>query len=338
MRAKPRDSGRNAQARRILSILRELNRAGSFSLAQLAQRFGTNERTIRRDLEALQEVGFPIVADAAMDGRRKRWKLDAGLHARRLNSLVDQEQYLALRFAMGQGGATSSDASVFGALEDLHQKIEKAIGPRGRAQLRAIDQAFLSYDKHAYRQAAPDVLWLLVTAIGERRLCQVTYAGAQHAGRARTFIVLPLRVFAHQGAAHLMCHVPKHQSYLSLNLQRMKSVKTLEQCSEVPADFDPERLENAAFGVHVGGEPTRYVLRFAREVATYIRERIWHPSQELCELPGGGVELRFSCGASWEVSAWVASWRHWVEALEPVALRGELRALGKLLRQRYARP
>jgi proteasome accessory factor B len=66
-------------------------------------------------------------------------------------------------------------------------------------------------------------------------------------------------------------------------------------------------------------------------VADYIRERTWHPSQQLTELTEGRVELSFSCGQSWEVSAWVASCRHWVEVLEPKGLRRELCELGEAL-------
>jgi predicted DNA-binding transcriptional regulator YafY len=243
---------------------------------------------------------------------------------------------MALRLAMDQGGPVRNDTTIFSALEELHEKIEEAIGPRGRAQLRALDNAFLSYEKFAYRRAAPDVMRLLVGAIVERRLSRVTYRAALHQGREKTFVVLPLRIFVHAGASHLLCHVPKHDNYIPLNLQRLSKVEVLDDAGKIPSDFDPELLEKSAFGIHQGSAPVRYVLRFDAEVAVYIRERLWHPNQELVELPGGDLELRFTCGASWEVSAWVASWRHWVHVLEPTELQAELSELGDVLTRRYA--
>jgi len=77
------------------------------------------------------------------------------------------------------------------------------------------------------------------------------------------------------------------------------------------------------------------VLRFNRNAAPYIRERIWHPSQTLKERRGGGVELAFTCPESFEVAAWVASWREWVEARAPGGLRRELRSLGAWLNRAY---
>jgi hypothetical protein len=77
------------------------------------------------------------------------------------------------------------------------------------------------------------------------------------------------------------------------------------------------------------------VLRFRREVAPYIREREWHPSQELRALRGGGVELTFTCGEYFEVTSWVASWRHYVEVLKPDSLVAELAELGRWLVSEY---
>ena len=51
-----------------------------------------------------------------------------------------------------------------------------------------------------------------------------------------------------------------------------------------------ERLSNA-FGIS-SEEPMDVVVRFTEEQAPYIRERIWHPSQELEELEDGRVVLR----------------------------------------------
>jgi len=199
MRSKPRDGGRNAQLRRTLGILQELDRGARASLAQLAERFGTTERTIRRDLIALQEAGFPLSGEDKPDDRRKLWTLDAGAQSRDLRNLLDEGHFLALRVAMGQGGPARSYETVFSALEDLHQKVEKALGKRGRERLRQIDLAFYSYEKQAYREAPRDVLWLLVTAIVERRLCRVTYRKPEPRARDKSYEIQPLRVFAHQG-------------------------------------------------------------------------------------------------------------------------------------------
>ena len=46
-------AGRNAQLVRTLSVPRDLDRLGGVDLYELAERYGTTVRTIRRDLEAI---------------------------------------------------------------------------------------------------------------------------------------------------------------------------------------------------------------------------------------------------------------------------------------------
>lgn len=74
---------RNAEVFRQWKILRtlEASRHGE-SVAALAKQCGVTQRTIWRDVAALQEVGFPLV-DEKRDGHT-RWKMmPHGLKGRR---------------------------------------------------------------------------------------------------------------------------------------------------------------------------------------------------------------------------------------------------------------
>jgi len=332
-KTRARDAGRNAQLVRALQIVTELERAGGLSLQELAENFGTSTRTIRRDLEALQSAGF--LFEAEQPDQRKLWRLERGGRARKLNRLLDKSHFFALRMAMSLGGPLRPGTSAFTALEDLSDKIETALGREGRDQLKAIDRCFYSYEKHAYKDMSRELLWRIVAAIEQQRVCRVTYRRPQPEAQDKQIDVLPLRIFAHQGAAYLMCQFMKHTTLGTLNLQRVRDFVLTREQARAPDDFDPEKMEGLAFGVHTGTTPVTYRLRFDAGVAAYIRERTWHPTQELRELEHGAVELQFTCGESWEVSSWVASWRQHVEVLEPETLRIELRQLGAALLERY---
>ncbi len=325
--------GRNAQLERILGVLRDLDRLDGVDLYELAERHGATVRTMRRDLEALQAAGLPIEEEPG-DGKKKRWRVTFGDKLRQVSGLLDASHYLALKVAMGHGGAGMRTASTFSALEDLSDKIEQAVGAAGRAKLTQIEECFFSLERFAYAKAAPDVYASLMTAIVDRRLCRVTYRAPHHRAPRKTFELLPLKMFVHDGAPYVMAHVARRGLVLTLNLQRLLALKVLPKHAKPPADFDPARLEHAAFGVY-GGPLATFVLRFTPDVAGYIRERIWHPTQQLTELRGGGVQLTFSCGESHEVTKWVASWRQWVEVPSPPSLRRELGTLGTWMVKTY---
>ncbi len=327
--------GRNAQLERVLKIIRDVSRLDGTDVYELAEKYGAAVRTIRRDLEALERLGIPLAREAAPDGKRLRYRLDPRKDkVGGVASLLDANHYLALKVAMSDGGAVARETGLHGTLEDLAEKIEEAVGPKGRAQLEAIERCFLPWDKHAYQRTPKEHLWPLVKAIEARRICWVTYRAISSGSQERRYDVLPLRLFVHDRAVYLLCHF-LGRGVGTLNLHRLSGVEVTEAVGEPPSGFDAEKWAESVFNLYPGEKPMTYVLRFDTVVAPYIRERTWHSSQRLRELRGGGVELRFTCGESFEVTNWVASWREWVEVVKPLTLRREMRLLGARLARRY---
>jgi predicted DNA-binding transcriptional regulator YafY len=67
------------QLKRTLALIRAL-RLGQNTVDQLAVRFGVTTRTIRRDLDALTDVGVPVVreierGDASRFSIGREWRL-----------------------------------------------------------------------------------------------------------------------------------------------------------------------------------------------------------------------------------------------------------------------
>jgi predicted DNA-binding transcriptional regulator YafY len=326
---------RNAQLVRVLRILRDMSRFGGVDIYDLAERYGVTERTIRRDLGALEGAGLPIESEPDPMSSRKRWHIGYKHDLKKLGDLLDASHYLALRVAMGQPGPLGGESLLFGTLEDLSDKIGDALGKRERELLRTIDRCFFDYDKFGYQAEMRDVFWPLLAAMSEGKLCQITYRAARVNASDSSYPILPLKLFSHNRTLYMHAYVPKHDSVITLNLQRLRELTVLDEKVEPPADYDPDALEGAAFGVFTGGEMTRYELRFTATVATYIRERVWHRSQEIIEIEGGGVELSFTCSASPEVRSWIASWCDDVEVVQPESLRQRFAEVGKKMVERY---
>jgi proteasome accessory factor B len=75
-----------------------------------------------------------------------------------------------------------------------------------------------------------------------------------------------------------------------------------------PQRFSLERRLRDSFGVQSGQGEFEVVIRFDEFAADYIREKRWHPSQQLLELPEGGVELRLRLSSLVEIQRWILSW------------------------------
>jgi predicted DNA-binding transcriptional regulator YafY len=334
--ARPISERRDKQLARTLQLIQELARLGDGStLEELAQRHGVDTRTIRRDLAALQVAGFPVVEDEDRDARRKRWRIDLKARENVLTRIIGVGHYLGLRVAMASSTLPPQQWAVHAGLEDLSDRIEKALGLTQRKRLLRIVSAVAPYERAAYLAPPAEVLECLIEAIAEGQVCSIDYLPPLPKARIRTLRVRPLRVFPFHGAMYIHGLLLSHQRVITLHLGRVKKLQLEKERVPVPASYDPAEYDRAAFGVFVGGQSTTYRLRFDPAVAPRVNERRWHPTQVLEPQEDGSVVLTFTCAASPEVEAWVASWRGAVEVLAPSELRESLGAYGRWLMERY---
>jgi len=89
---------------------------------------------------------------------------------------------------------------------------------------------------------------------------------------------------------------------------RIKSVEATGKTFPRPQRFSLEKQLRDSFGVHSGHSEHEIRIHFSEFAADYIREKRWHPSQELRELPDGRLELRLKLSSLDEVQRWILGW------------------------------
>ncbi|HRY50040.1 MAG TPA: WYL domain-containing transcriptional regulator [Candidatus Paceibacterota bacterium] len=102
------------------------------------------------------------------------------------------------------------------------------------------------------------------------------------------------------------CHL--RQDIRTFVPSRIVTVRKTGKVFHRPRSFSLDKLLEHSFGVHAGRQVHDVVIEFLPEVADYIREKRWHPSQVLRELPSGGIELRLKLSSLSEVQRWVLCW------------------------------
>ncbi|MFC8390561.1 MULTISPECIES: YafY family protein [unclassified Streptomyces] len=88
---------------RLLSLLSLLQARRDWPGALLAERLGVSPRTVRRDVDRLRELGYPVAAFKGPDGG---YRLDAGTRLPPL--LFDDEQAVALAVALRTAATTGA--------------------------------------------------------------------------------------------------------------------------------------------------------------------------------------------------------------------------------------
>jgi predicted DNA-binding transcriptional regulator YafY len=121
---------------RLLSLLSLLQMHRDWSGAQLADRLGVTTRTVRRDVERLRELGYPVHAAQGTAG----YQLGAGASLPPL--LLDDDEAVAVAVGL----RTAANSSV-GGIEEISlralTKLEQVLPSRLRHRLQTLQQAMI---------------------------------------------------------------------------------------------------------------------------------------------------------------------------------------------------
>jgi predicted DNA-binding transcriptional regulator YafY len=129
-------------------------------------------------------------------------------------------------------------------------------------------------------------------------------------------VVEPYRVAYAQGGLYLQAFVPEYRELRTFAAQRIEQAVALEESfnpiADAPSDVFPHSL--GAFS----GTPEIVVIEFSAAEAPYVREREWHPSQVIEELPDGRIRLTLNVVIDWELQAWVMGFGPAAKVIQPV--------------------
>src|SRR5438132_9671424 len=134
---------RNAEVIRQWTILREIERARvGVTIDELASLCGVTTRTIRRDLQALEESGFPLFDDRSQDDGRTRWAIN-GQAFRTVSAGLTLSELCALYFSRTLFEALSG-SPFRDDLETAFAKMTSALAPHMRQFLDQLPRVLAS--------------------------------------------------------------------------------------------------------------------------------------------------------------------------------------------------
>ncbi len=103
-------------------------------------------------------------------------------------------------------------------------------------------------------------------------------------------------------------------------VDRIQALKRLETTFERKPDFNAKDHLEMIFQHEVGGVPVPVQIWFDAKTAPYIRERRWHPTQELTEHLDGAVTLGMTVRGLNDIKRWVLGYGKGARVLEPPEL------------------
>jgi predicted DNA-binding transcriptional regulator YafY len=117
-------------------------------------------------------------------------------------------------------------------------------------------------------------------------------------------------------------------------VERIKELNVLKEVFSVPSAFSVEDYMKDSFGV-IHDEKVTVVVRFDKDVAGYIMEKVWHPSQKIVIHRDGGITVTLTVAGTAEVKNWVLSYGQHAQIKEPAPLREEIKKALSLALKNY---
>ncbi len=156
---------------RALQLLSLLQTHRRWSGAELAERLEVTERTVRRDVDRLRHLGYPVDASPGIDGG---YRLAAGSHLPPL--LFDDDEAVAVAVGMRAAAGAAIDGIEDTSVRAL-AKIEQVLPDRLRRRVSALNASVVSLGgDHADRAVVdPDALGVLASACRDHEEVRFDY-------------------------------------------------------------------------------------------------------------------------------------------------------------------
>ena len=318
----PNKSDKNAMFRqwRVLNIV-SLHEDG-ITVKDLATQFSASQRTIQRDLELLQSVGFPLDASTGAHGR-KRWRCSAGLIPTiNLNLTEAAAIYLGRKLMEPLAGT-----DLWVGAQEAFQKFECAFDERTHKYLDKLAQEF-----HITRFGTGDysnyseIIDTLMMAIEDRKVVTLAYQSQQTTEPAERD-VHPYQLIYHLGNLYLVAWAVEHGEFRNYKVDRISNAQVdLKSLPFVPVPFELDQYLVGSFGIYRGKrKPTKVQVLFQPSVVRYVEEKHWHESERLTRQPDGTLLAEFVLTSFGEVKSWVLGFGPQARVLEPAELIQQIR-------------
>ena len=308
----------------MLRIHDELRRNTLPNCTKLCKLLEVSRKTVVRDIAFMRDrLDLPIEFDLAIQSYRYTHPVSSFPTVN-----VTEGELLALlvaRRALEQYQGTPFHRQLEVAFEKLAGGLKERISFSPADELGSV-----SFKNIGLGKADLTVFNALSAAVLRQREVEFDYRKPGESKTARRRLQ-PYHLSHRENLWYLVGQDTERAGMRTFALPRITAVRILNREFSRPPGFSPEQFFSSALGVMVGTGNHTVKVRFAPEVADRVRERIWHETQQIADLPDGGIELAVKLGALAEVERWILGWGPQAEVIGPPELRQRLAKAAKQL-------
>src|SRR5688572_23142679 len=263
---------------RMLRIHEELRRGAYTNCTTLAESLEVSRKTVARDIAFMRDrLELPIEFSSQFNAYRYTRPVSAFPTVQ-----ISEGELMALlvaRKALEQYRGTPFHRQLEVSFEKLTGGLKDRISFSPADELRSV-----SFKNVGLGKADMAVFNALSGATLRQHEVEFDYRkpGESKTVRRR---VQPYHLAHRENLWYLVGFDSERRALRTFALPRISNPAVLKSHFVRPADFSPEKFFANALGVLGGERDHRVVIRFSAAVADRVREREWHESQEMRDLP-----------------------------------------------------
>ncbi|MEI5099427.1 WYL domain-containing protein [Streptomyces sp. PmtG] len=311
---------------RLLQLLSLLQTPREWPGGELADRLGVSRRTVRRDVDRLRELGYPVRASQGASGG---YRLVAGKAMPPL--VLDDEEAVAIAVGLRAGAGHAVEGVEEASVRAL-AKLEQVLPSRLRHRVSALGAATMSLTSGDGARIAPETLTVMASATAAHE--QLRFAYEAKDGTPSKRLTEPHRLVSTGRRWYLVAYDLERQDWRTFRVDRVT------EPFATGVRFAPRMLPGGSADAYV----RRSVLARRPESAAYEVDVEFHAPRDrmggrlpasLGELVAAGPDRCRLRGAVTEPVEWVAARLIWAETdfvvRGPAELVDRVRQLGQRL-------
>ncbi len=303
----------NSRLARILRVLQLIQGRGRWNAKEIARELECGERTVYRDLQALEMAGVP-------------WSYDEAAHSYRVQSgwqfpVVNLTPDELLGQVVATTAANAPGLKVGEGAKATTQKLAGTLSEQSRQLIADAEQLVAVLDlKLADHSRSRDVIHTVQWALLERKQVSGLYASPYQAKPIRVQLH-PYRLCLVQNAWYLIGRPAGEDAPKTYRVARFHSLRKLDRPADVPQDFSLRDYFGNAWAVFRGSPRYDIEILFTADAAVQVTETQWHATQQAERHADGSVTLKFCIDGLEEILWWLLGWSGFATVVKPAELR-----------------
>lgn len=309
--------GRNTPLRRQWKILLKINNSSNgVTKSELALDHDVSKRTITRDIQTLSSCGFPLYEDYKNDEQGQVYY-----------TIEDKYKFPSISFDIEElmnlfnlyYSIVNKNPFLKNSFQRFFKKVKYSIGHEMNAFFKDADKIFFSDSNSqiAFDEELEENIFVIFEAIRDNIKVTFNYFSMK-TKKSRKVMISPLAIKYFNNNYYLAGYLKEKNKVYTWAFNRISNLNQTTNGRD-NVSFDGAKYFESGFGIY-SGEIIKVKIKFSKEIAPFIKERIWHENQIFSNNSDGSTILTILVNSLSEIKKMVMGFGKNAIVLEPTEL------------------